>query len=162
MTTIVYRNGVLAGDMLATDGDIKLPGSFKKVFKNKKGWIWGCCGTGGPICDFDRWMMEYCPETLPNRNIPKSGDYEAIVVDPKGNVYDVSKGWVELQPSDMRFFAIGSGAAAAYGALWHGATAVEAVLCATRVDRNSGQGIAYEELDKNKEQDEQRESTPTD
>lgn len=136
MTTIAYRGGYLAGDQRTTDSGSIMPGRYTKVRRNSKGWIYGCAGQSGPIIEFDTFMQEFKPDKFPNKKTPR-GDYRAIVVDPTGQVYDVDKGIAEALPP-VPFYAIGSGTDAALGAMYHGASAYEAVKCAIEVDNLSG------------------------
>lgn len=78
------------------------------------------------------------------KRVPKKapdGEYEGILVSPKGVVMFVEGGaaWRAAVP----FAATGSGRDAAYGALHMGATAVEAVVVAIKVDNGSGLPVTY-------------------
>jgi 20S proteasome alpha/beta subunit len=147
LTTIVYRAGILAGEQRVVDGESIMPGTYQKVFKNDKGWLWGCAGETGPMWAFNDFMREFKPDKLPNAKMPRAGSYDAIVIDPKGQIYLIENGWTQALPETVEFYAIGAGMEAALGALYHGATAVEAVECAIKANRSSGGNVDFVMLD---------------
>jgi hypothetical protein len=143
MTTIAYRDKVLAGDRRSTDGSLIVPGRYRKVYKNKCGWLYGAAGTSGP-CEALNAYMASCPDF--SEELPPRGKYTAIVVSPDGRVYNIDNGWIELLPKDIEFYVVGSGAPAALGALWMGANAVEAVEIASEIDNCTGGGVDHVSL----------------
>lgn len=140
MTTIAYRDGVLAGDQRTTDDGAIVPGRFIKVFKNDQGWLYGACGDSGPMEDFYRFMAGVVNSIDPKR-IPRSGIYEAIIVSPTSDVFVVEKGFIEKYPLDTEYLAIGSGRKVAYGALYMGATPAQAVQAAITHDNCTGGSV---------------------
>jgi 20S proteasome alpha/beta subunit len=135
MTTVVYRDGVLAGDTRVTDPDI-VPGSHRKVFQSRHGWLYGASGKVASFVKFYKWAESHSTRLL--KKDPPDGDYSGILVSPKGVAYFVEDGSVWRVPDDTDFIAIGSGRTGALGALYMGATALQAVEMALKVDTNSG------------------------
>jgi hypothetical protein len=139
LTTIAYRDGVLAGDRRATDDGTIMPGRFRKVYKNKQGWLYGACGDSGP-CEHLNRFMHSCPEGLPFDARWPAGKYSALVVSPDGHLFIVEKGFIE-QLYDQEFYAMGSGTTPALGAMYMGADAIQAVKIAIEIDSKSGGGV---------------------
>lgn len=132
MTTIVYRNGVMASDSAVTDSG-GMVGETDKVFR-VRGHLVGGCGSLGAVLAFVEWFRAGAD---PDKR-PKMDDaFDTLVVTPEGvvNWYDC-----ELIASEFRapFHAIGSGHKIALGALHMGASARQAVKIACMVDNASG------------------------
>ena len=78
MTTIAYRDGILAADSLVTLGSTKVHGSYQKIRRIGEYLV----GTAGSVADcqaFVVWLKE-CDSTQP----PPKGEYGALVVGPQG------------------------------------------------------------------------------
>lgn len=132
MTTIVYRDGVLAADSLATMGDTKIHGRYMKIRRIGDHLV----GTAGSVADSENFII-----WLKSGDVdvpPPKGNYSALIVDPRGRVREIENGSVLPVPRGAKFFAIGSGAPYALGALYAGATAAEAVKIAAKIDTNTG------------------------
>jgi ATP-dependent HslUV protease subunit HslV len=136
MTTIVWRDGTLAGDQRSTDDGAIMPGRYVKVFKNEKGWLYGSCGTSGPIEEFNRFMSGVVASIDPKK-LPR-GDYNGLVVSPNGDVFDIDRGYIEKLPSTIPYYVVGSGRKVALGALFMGASAEQAVRAAIEHDASTG------------------------
>lgn len=78
-----------------------------------------------------------------DKDYPHTDDMQAVVLTNGGNVYWYGKIGYPIEIKD-RFFGIGTGADFALGALHAGATIVEAVRIACKLDTNSGRGIQVE------------------
>ncbi len=139
MTTIVYRDGIMAGDSRITDDNIIFPGVDVKVYKSKSGWLYGACGDVSACELFYAWARKLrdLPKKAPN---PLVGSFEGLIVSPRGVIMFVEGGRAWSLKAD--FAAVGSGRDAALGALHFGASAREAVECATKVDSKSGLPIS--------------------
>lgn len=132
MTTIVYRDGILAWDSQWTEDG----GNF--FYRNRKGWKdeeagMIVAGAGSPAVMYDvlgRVLSDEAPE------IRREKDEETDVVilwrDGRLEVYDHLGRCVPHDPAN--FYAWGSGAAPALAALHMGATAAGAVNVAAKVD----------------------------
>jgi ATP-dependent protease HslVU (ClpYQ) peptidase subunit len=135
VTTIAYRDGVLAADSLVTEGNRRV-GMVTKVFA-KNGVVAACAGCLAHMHAFRDWFlngMSGDPPSLLNGD----SESDAIII-YRGRVVTWSKlGW-DMMRSD--FYAIGSGAGPALGAMAAGATAEQAVVAAITLDVWSGGDI---------------------
>lgn len=130
MTTIVYRDGILAGDSRAYAGD-KMPiGSKVKVRRTNSGWLIGASSTVvGGTDEVMRWFEQGQPN---NFNFPEH--FTFLGVDPNGKGFIAVGAGFLSGPLEGDFFAIGSGEQYAQGALLMGATAIEACRAACIAD----------------------------
>lgn len=131
MTTIVYRDGVMASDSLATRGAWVLPGHTEKLFRMKDGGVAAVTGDYAPGCRYIEWLNS------PTGEEPAIGESTVIRLNPDltVTVYEVGGSYKE----DVgEFCAWGSGMPAALAALHMGADAAKAVEMASLVDTNSG------------------------
>jgi ATP-dependent protease HslVU (ClpYQ) peptidase subunit len=129
MTTVAYRNGVLAADSLVTTGDTKLPELKRKVWKLRDGRLFGGAG--------DSETIEYLKASINDGvEAPKLSGVEAILVDTYGavTIYE-GKAWVRVSSP---YVALGTGSTIALTAMWMGADAKTAVKAGIKFDRNSG------------------------
>lgn len=142
MTTIVYRDRIMASDSLLSDGDGNGWATCSKI-KKVKGWLIGAAG------DFDAteaFMAKFDPTSIEeNRYIPlypqagtKDEDFESIVVSPKGKIYLVSTTGIFGTVKSYGYIAIGSGSYVALGAMFAGADARTAIRAATRHSAGTG------------------------
>jgi len=135
MTTLVYRDGVLAADGQSQCSGWRQPGMMEKVWK-VEGRLIGAAGDSNRVERFRRWAMAggvgECPEM---------GDGSVgVIVEQDGRVREFESVG-ELQPSHAPFYAWGSGMPAALAALYMGATAERAVEIAILVDSSSGGNV---------------------
>lgn len=130
MTTIAYRDGVLAADSQVTLGSMRLPGSALKIGKTKAGVLYGGAGSVAACGEFFDWVNSPDDGELPE------GEYSGIIVLPKGEVMEIENGSF-LPKMKQKFIAVGSGAPYALAAMMAGATAQEAVKIATKLDIHS-------------------------
>lgn len=135
MTTIAYRDGVLAGDTQITCG-ATIDGWTQKVFR--KGPILyattGCSGLGDA---FRAWVEGGLVGDAPAMK-REGDDAEASgYIFPGGDrvVWRYNSVWASHRAP---FFAYGSGAEIALGAMLAGASAEEAVKLAAERDTNTG------------------------
>lgn len=121
MTIIVYRDGILAADDLVTQSpDGYFAGRTLKIaFRKKDRAIVAGCGNAYEMTDFVTKALE-SKEAFCDRQ-----GYTGVVARPDGVVQE----WTQGLHIDVRadYYAIGAGAAIAYGALAMGATAKQAV-----------------------------------
>lgn len=148
MTTIAYKDGVLAGDQRVTEGSSVMPGSQRKVWKLRSGWLVGGCGTLADLMRFRDWVKEF--SIGDPRPLKVSTSFSGIMITPEGLVYIYEDANVIEVPSDAKFYAIGSGHQAALGALYMGATAKQAVEIACKVDTGSGGDVHVVKLTRRK------------
>jgi len=131
VTTIAYRDGILAADSLVTLGDTKVHGSFQKIRRIDDYLI----GTAGGVADSERfiqWLKAGGEDECPK------GSYSALIIDPRGRLREIESGSLLPRPRNAKFAAIGSGAPYAIAAMWAGATAIEAVKIAAKIDTSTG------------------------
>lgn len=131
MTTIAYKDGLLASDSRRTRGNHIVPGTLAKIARV------GACLCGG--AGYTTHLLKVFEALGADEDMPEWGDgeSEAILVEADGSVwtYEGDGVWI---PFDGEFIAIGSGSEYAYGAMAAGADAREAVKIAKRFDSMSG------------------------
>lgn len=131
MTTIAYRDGIMAADSRYTNGWGNF-GVVKKIFKTDKG-LFGISGSINPdiienVLSYNRvWLKEN------NKLVENVG---LIHVDTSGRILSTGEDsdWCWNDYSDREFFSIGSGGKYADGAMAAGASAEMAVRLASTLD----------------------------
>jgi len=139
MTTIAYRDGVLAADGRVTDGQLILTDECKKIRRLSDGSLFALTG--------DDTHEERIVEWLEDADIsppPQGKDFTAILVDTDGNLSFYNGMSDRFVPWYEGFAAFGSGSDIAYGALEMGATAEEAVIAASHRNTLTGGAIQTE------------------
>lgn len=129
VTTIAYRDGVLAADSQVTAGDI-YRGNARKVFAVNTSvgrTLVAASGSRGAAEAFRTWIREGGEKP----EIHKDDTLLGIVVRPDGTV-EVWNERLAKQPVVAPFVAAGSGNEIAMGAMGAGASAEEAVKIACR------------------------------
>lgn len=131
MTTIVYRNGVLASDTRMTSGGWVDAGRAVKVRRLGDGTLIGLTGNYA--------MASVAADQVAAGNTePKTGDGARVIqIKPDGTI-TVFEDDAKHELSGTDFYAWGSGSIPALGALYAGANAEEAVRIAMKVDPNTG------------------------
>ncbi len=133
MTTIAVRDGWIASDSQFTTDSGKT--SCRKLFRVPDG-ILGLAGVSGPGLELLHWLRNHtCEEPVRTDEYAREG-FDAILLTRKGVFYYEES----LSPDRVtgRFFACGSGGAAALGAMHMGASAAEAVRIASKIDPSTG------------------------
>lgn len=137
MTTIAYRNGILAADSMATRGGSIMPERSQKVFRLRDGRLFGWCGEAGLGV---RARMHFDD---PKKHDPVvTTDGGALVIGLDGSIWTYEHGALVAAPG-APFYALGSGRGEAYGALAMGATARQAVAIAARFDNCTGGPVQW-------------------
>lgn len=138
MTVIAVRNGIIAADSQFNNGNNKM--LCTKLFRVPDG-VLGLAGDSGPGFELLHWLQKHsCSEPIKTDEYAREG-FDAILVTKSGiYLYEES-----LAPDVVtgRFFAIGCGGAAAYGAMHMGASACEAVRIACKIDANCGGPVKW-------------------
>lgn len=134
MTTIAYRDGVIAGDTQVTAGGMKV-GSAQKVFKKGKR-LWGFAGSLALCQAYSDWVKTGRKGEPPE--LTKEDDLDGFVIED-GKI--VSYNHNGKDTIEAEYYASGSGWLIAMGAMAMGATAEEAVRCAIKHDNGSGGDI---------------------
>lgn len=132
MTTIAYRDGILASDSDAGRGDYRCAGSTQKLFRTRE----GVCGVTGGIARamaIVRWLGA----DEPQGECPIATDEFTVIHVKRGGTVDLHEDGGVHHPQ-FEFMAWGSGMAAALGALYAGADARQAVAIAAKIDPHTG------------------------
>jgi hypothetical protein len=137
MTTVVYRDGVLASDTAVFDRGCYC-GEATKITRGPDGTIGGCAGALAVLSRFLGWIESGCEGEPPS--IPENEDSECLWVTPDGLVW-----WLgpNSRPTTLqgKYFAIGSGFRIAVGALAMDATAIRAVEVCADLDSSTRRPI---------------------
>lgn len=146
MTTIAYKDGIMACDSCWTLSDTQVT-SLSKIVRLANGALLGQCGDNDAreviafLGKIKNWkLMPFRSELLALKQ-----DFGGILVFPKGHIYKVTtredpldyKDEVGFTPITMKFASCGSGGDLALGAMAAGKSAVEAVRIACEFDINS-------------------------
>lgn len=147
MTTIAYRDGVLAADSrLTREGD---GGSWfhscRKIYRvhagTDKAALIATVGENGPG---ELFVEQYHNEKLVRSDFADA-DFECLVLSRHGLfLFDR---WCAMTKIDEPFFALGCGAKAALGAMHFGASAVQAVEIACKIDPYTALPVVSARLD---------------
>lgn len=130
MTTIAWRDGVLAADSQTTSGTTKA--TWPKLFRLPDGRAVAFAGDYGSGFRFVECLRAGDPYS------PRQGeDFIAIVMRKDGSAWLYENGALHGRIKD-KFYAIGSGAPFALGAMTAGATARGAVKAAAQFDCYTG------------------------
>lgn len=142
MTTIAYKNGVLAGDRRAVANGWIMPGTLTKVFKGEADGVEFLLGLVG----YPEEAMVVVNTLLQNGQPPESFELSdgCRVIMIRGHSSDITvfegKATFTLKMTGD-FFAFGSGGPVALGALHAGASAKQAVVIASVYDGNTGSDV---------------------
>ena len=136
MTTVVFRNGVMAGDTAIFDRGTYC-GEAHKVFRNDRGALLGVCGCMSAMAQLRDWFLAGAEGEPPEL---KDEDSEGLLVRADGVVEWIGAGRKRIEMAG-EFFAIGSGFHVAMGALAAGATARRAAEIACDLDSKTRRPI---------------------
>lgn len=138
MTTIAYRDGVLAADTACVSGGTLL-GSIVKIVRRADGAMAGAAGNATFVTTFNRWFVDGEIAMSPraeqdehsfDRGVIFRGGHSLEVFEPRGRFQATAP-----------YFAFGSGKELALGAMFAGADAVTAVRAAIEHDPHTGGDI---------------------
>lgn len=139
MSTVAYRDGILAADSQATAGNIAC--RAEKIFALPN-CIVGGAGHLTAVIRFVEWMR--AGQSAKKKPDLDGDSLAAIVVWPDGRVEEWD-GTLVPMPVFEQFTAVGSGRALAIGAMSMGASAVQAVEVAATWDvHTGGEVIAFD------------------
>lgn len=147
MTTLVYRDGVMAGSRGSVLGEYLLREDDRKVHRLRDGRLFGWVGDAALGERVFRCMNQPKNGIWGFAEVPREPDGCAIVVDLRGRIWVFESGEL-IRCLRTPFIARGSGKWIAYGALEQGATAVEAVKIAARYDGLTGRGVQVMRLER--------------
>jgi len=140
MTTLAVKNGIMAGDKLCAWGSTPAPTT--KVFIHE-GLLVGVAGDKDNAVAFTEWVL--AGRSSDSKPTFKTEGFSAIIVE-NGIIHQFNLGCF-AHPVELPFWAAGSGADYALGAMAHGASAAEAVAIASTLDINTGLGVDVISLD---------------
>jgi len=144
MTTIAVKNGIMAGDKLCAWGSTPAPTT--KIFIHE-GLLVGVAGDKDNAEAFKKWLFAGMPST--EKPIFKNDDFTAIIAGV-GIITQYNTG-LFAHVVGLPFWAAGSGADYALGAMAFGASAAEAVAIASTLDINTGLGVDVISMEENNE-----------
>lgn len=132
MTTIAYRDGILAADSQATTGTLIMPGGTKKLYRLSDGSVAAFCGIASAGRNFVNWLDRGAPGERPS-------------LENSCVIHLTADGCVEhdefgINPVE-EFQAWGSGAEIATGALYAGCSAEAAVQIACIADTGTSEPV---------------------
>jgi ATP-dependent protease HslVU (ClpYQ) peptidase subunit len=140
MTTIAFRDGIMVSDSQETSGGLKF--NCRKLFRKKdlvgNKVILGTAGGSFTGMIYVDLFGTNKPRPTTIEYMYEDEDFHIIIWDGK-KLFEVNWMWRPIEvPPIHKFFAVGSGAAVALGAMHMGASAREAVAIACRVDAYTG------------------------
>lgn len=137
MTTIAYRDGILAADGRTTYGDTIFTDHSKKIHRLSDGALFALCGDVAYV----QPMLDALEDD--DVDLPQGEGFTAVIVEKDGKVrlYEGKGGFIAL---DASYYAFGSGEEYAMGAMDMGASAHDAVRVACGRDLSSGGDIQVE------------------
>lgn len=129
MTTIAYRDGVMAADSGVWNGDA-CSAWARKLAKGSDGTLYGIAGNAAQGTTFLKWVDGGCrgEQPIPERTGEDGSSFVVLAVSKGGPVRIITARGDEEY--DAPYFSIGGGAATAYGALFVGASAKDAIAAA--------------------------------
>lgn len=133
MTTIVYKDGVLASDTKAYSGGAQPLGCKKKIHQLPSGSFVAVSASqvGAPEA-----FIDFIKKNGEHMTVFKDGDFEAsaLLVTQDGKLYYYNCGLAFSGPIKCNYLAIGSGDRYAMGALECGLSAEESIVIASKID----------------------------
>lgn len=146
MTTIVYRDGVMAGDGTETsiaedESPMILTRNCRKVFKLPDGQLFGASRGSEDITRLHQALIKGLPA-------PKLEDVNALRVDLKGHIWLYEGNIWQRVGAREGYYAVGCGALFAFPLLKAGLGAIEACKIAKECDPYSGGKLTYVKLSK--------------
>lgn len=138
MTTIAFRNGVIAADSRI---------SYSTIHNGERDKLARCgeylVALAGPTWlrhPLEAWAAEGArPDQVPEVLHDNADQFNALLVNRHGQVFQFDHGY--LVPIEADYVAAGSGMLLALGAMAHGASAEQAVAAASLHDKNTGGSI---------------------
>lgn len=138
MTTIAYKNGILAADKQSNFGPF--PTRTTKVRRHGK-WLAAATGDTARIGEIHEWIEQGMdPAKLPDFQRDAGTSATVLMVNEAGEVYLLENSHVLIR-IEQDFYAVGSGRDFAMMAMHLGKSAPEAVELASVYDSATGQGV---------------------
>ena len=142
MTTIAYKDGILASDGLISNAQGIVSGKMCKVAEGRT-IIGGAAGTLGDVVAFLEWVKKH-DGSLQKR--PKfEGNLNGFIIHRDGTLFFIDDNFTAA-PAGVKISALGTGIELALGAMAAGASAEQAVAIACELDTNSAQPVSFVSL----------------
>lgn len=146
MTTIAYRDGIMAADTCIMNNSGSRFASVTKIHRCPEGTLMAGAGDYGPVCKIFDWYDRGCPaDDLPKLPDDEDMAVQLLIVHPDERVVYLEKDLLEC-PIEGEFFAIGSGTEGALCAMAAGASAEQAVEIVSRFDMYTNGPVRTERL----------------
>lgn len=146
MTTIAYKDGILAADTCVTDNGA-ICGTATKLARAPNGAIAGASGNLAPCAKFLSWFAR--DFGMVEKVAKIEGNSAALIIDKDGTVHTLDAGYPAFI-INAPFHAIGSGSRIALGAMAAGASAEEAVRIACGIDDGTREPVETLRLNERK------------
>lgn len=144
MTTIAYRDGIMAADSRAYSGNRFPVGEKTKIRLLDDGTLIGVSSTVPG--EGEAVIQWFAAGADPKDGPSASPKHTLLAVRPGGEVFFADDSYFISGPLKAEFFAIGSGGEYAQGAMAMGASAEQAVRIACRLDPWSAEPVMVLEL----------------
>lgn len=134
MTTIAYKDGMIAADTGSWCGEI-YDGTCQKLFQHKD-HVTGVCGGAADGDAYLEWINAGCPDPRPTyvENLPEVALLRVYYDHRTIHIYEKGARLPVIVQNDIGCAAIGHGREIALGAMHAGASAKEAVEIAAKLD----------------------------
>lgn len=145
MTTIAYRDGILAADSASWDANGIYFGRTRKIHRLVDGSLLAGAGCDSMVQRVANWLNDFCefPDVDPEKEMDR---FQGLLIEPGRRVFYMDQSLEQSELVDIPFVAIGSGHELALGAMAMGATAREAVMIACQFDAHSRGPVDVEEM----------------
>jgi hypothetical protein len=142
MTTIAWRDGVLAADSTGDSGGVRV--NITKIFPAGKGrWA----AMAGDYALGIRYIRAFAKGETIDLSADEAKEFHVVIMNPDGTLLECEDGKTAL-PIEDRFYAIGSGRKCALAAMACGKSAIQAVRIAAQFDINTGGAVIHRRASK--------------
>lgn len=139
MTTIAYKDGVLAADAIMCSGGV-LIGNAEKITRRDDGALAGGAGDASYVSAFLTWFKDGEQGPPPEAREGEHSFDRAIIIRPTGAIEKTIEVYEPRGRFPVRavYYAMGSGKESALGAMYAGASAEMAIHAAIAHDPHTG------------------------
>lgn len=139
MTTIAYKDGVLAADTITIQSGTKFYGR-SKILRRPDGVLIASAGSCAWGDAFRQWALDGCKGNPPCIHEKDTDGGTGMVITPDGvlTIWNTDAGGVLPMRFKPPYYATGTGMDLAMGAMFMGASADMAVRAAVHHDSNTG------------------------
>lgn len=145
MTTIAFKDGIIAADSQITAEDTRCNYEYIKIFVLRVNECQVPVAMAGAIADFEVFKSWFCkrdyPLELPDPETSPVFESFVAVMYYNGSYYECSQDLVFYPIGNSG--AVGTGAEYATGAMEFGASAIEAIEVAKRLDIRTGKSVYW-------------------